>query len=72
MTSISRNVYIDKSDDIVNKYNSAYRITIKMKHFDVKPGTYIDSSKEIHNEDPKLKIGNIVRISKYKSIFAKS
>ena len=42
-----------------------------MKLFDVKPGTYIDSSKEISNEDPKFKIGDIVRISKYKNIFAK-
>ena len=42
-----------------------------MKLVDVKPGTYIDSSKEISNEDPKFKIGDIVRISKYKNIFAK-
>ena len=38
----------------------------------VKWSTYIDSSKEITDEDPRFKIGNIVRISKYKSIFAKS
>ena len=42
-----------------------------MKLVDVKPGTYIDSSNEISNEDPKFKIGDIVRISKYKNIFAK-
>ena len=42
-----------------------------MKPVDVKPSTYIDSSKEIINEDPKFKIGEIVGISKYKNIFAK-
>ena len=65
ITSISKNVYIDKLDDIVNKYNNTYHRTIKKKPADVKPSTYIDSSKEINNEDPKFKIGDIVRISKY-------
>ena len=45
-------------------------ITIKMKPADVKSSFYIDSSKEINDEDPKFKIGDIVRISKYKNIFA--
>ena len=71
MTSISKNVYIDKLDDIVNKYNNTYHRTIKMKLVDVKLSTYIDSSKEINDKDPKFKIGDIVRISKYKNIFAK-
>ena len=71
MTSISKNVYIDKLDDIVNKYNNTYHSTIKMKPVDVKSNTYIDYSKEINNKDPKFKIGDIVRISKYKNIFAK-
>ena len=61
---------IDKLDDIVNKYNNTYS-TSKMKPVDVKPSTCIDSSKEINNEDHKFKIGDIVRISKYKNIFAK-
>ena len=65
MTSISKNVYIDKLDDIVNKYNSTYSSNIKMKPADVKPSRYIDTSKEISDEDPKFKIGNIVRISKF-------
>ena len=72
MTSISKNVYIDKLDDKVNKYNKTYHDTIKMKPVDVKPSTYIDSSKEINYQDPKFKIGDIVRISKYKNIFTKS
>ena len=64
-TSISKNVYIDKLDDIVNKYNNTYHSTIKMKSVDVKSNTYINSSKEINDKDPKFKIGDIVRISKY-------
>ena len=72
MTSISKNVYTDKLDDIVNKCNNAYHNTIKMKPVDVKSNTYIDSSKEINEKDhPKFKIGDNVRISKYKNIFAK-
>ena len=72
MTLISKNVHIDKSDDIVNKYNNTYHRTIKMKPTYVKSSTYIDSSKEINDKDPKFKIGDIVRISKHKNIFAKA
>ena len=64
-------MYIDKLDDIVNEYNNTYHNTIKMKLIDVKSSRYIDSSKEINKIDPKLKIGDIVRISKYKNNFAK-
>ena len=71
MTSISKNVYIDKLDYIVNTYNNTYHRTIKMKPVDVKSSTYINSSKEINDEDPKFKIGDIARIPKYKNIFAK-
>ena len=71
MTSISKNVYIDKLDDIVDKYNNTYHTTIKMKPIDVKDNTYINTDKEINNKDPKFKVGDRVRISKYKSIFAK-
>ena len=68
MTSISKNVYIDKLDDIVNEYNNTYHTTIKMKPIDVKDNTYINIDKEISN---KVKVGDRVRISKYKNIFAK-
>ena len=71
MTSISKNVYIDKLDDIVNEYNNAYHTTIKMKPINVKDNTYINTDKEINNKDPKFKVGDRVRISKYKNIFAK-
>ena len=42
-----------------------------MKPADVEPSTYIDSSKEINDKNPKFKTGNVVTISKYKNIFAK-
>ena len=71
MTSISENVYIDQLDDIVNKYNNTYHRTIIMNPVDVKTGTYFDSSKEINDKDSIFKIGDIVRISKYKKNFAK-
>ena len=71
MTEISKNVYIDKLDDIVKEYNNTYHTTIKMKPVDVKNNTYIDSNKEVNDKDPKFKVGDHVRISKYKNIFAK-
>ena len=63
MTSISKKLYIDKLDDIVNKYNNTYHRTIKMNPTEVKDNTYIDFGKEYQNHK--------VRISKYKNIFAK-
>ena len=71
MTSISKNVYIDKLDDIVNEYNNTYHRTIKMKPVFVKDNTYIDFEKEVNDKDPKFKIGDHVKIFKYKNIFAK-
>ena len=70
MTSILKNVYIDKLDDIVNEYNNTFHRTIKMKPVDVNNNTYIDSNKEFHDKDLKCKVGDHVRISKYKNIFA--
>ena len=69
MTSVSKNVYIDKLDDIANKVSNTYHSTIKMKPVDVKPNTYVGSCKETNDKDPNFKIGDIVRISKYKNIF---
>ena len=71
MTSISKNVYIDKLNTIVNKYNNTYHTTIKMKPIDIKDNTYINTNKKINYKDPKFKVGDYVRISKYKNIFAK-
>ena len=79
-------MYIGKLDDIVNEYNHTYHRTIKMKPVDVNDNTYIDSmelhsteldsrdlhpGKEVNDKDPKFKVGDHVRISKYKNIFAK-
>ena len=78
MTSVSKNVYIDKSDDIVKKYNNTYHRTIKIKLLDLKPSillaikrTHDRDIKAINNKDPKFKIGDIPRISKHENTFAK-
>ena len=71
MTSVSKNVYIDELDDIVNKYNNTYHSTVKMKSVDLRSNTYIDFNKENNNEHPKFKVGYHVTITKYKNIFAK-
>ena len=71
MNSISATMYINKLDDIVNKYNDTYNSTIKMKPVEVKLSTHIDFNKKNNKEDPRFKIGDNVRTSKYKNIFAK-
>ena len=58
MTAISKNVYIDKLDDIANEYNNTYHRTIKMKTVDVKDNIYIDFEKEVNDKDPKFKISD--------------
>ena len=64
-------MYINKLDDIVDKYNNTFHRTIKMKPFDVKSSAYIDYGLENNDKDSKFKIGDHTRISKYKNIFAK-
>ena len=71
MISISKNMCIDKLDVIVNEYNNTYHRTIKMKPIDIKNNTCINIDKEINDKYPGFKVGDHVRISKYKSIFAK-
>ena len=71
MTAISKNVCIDKLDDIVKEYNNTYHTSIKMKPVDVKDNTYIDVKRETNDKNPKFKVGDHARISKYKTIFAK-
>ena len=71
LTSISKNVYIDKLDDIVNECNNAKHRKTKMKPIDVKDNTYIDFGKGINDNDPKFKVGDHVRMSKYKNVFSK-
>ena len=65
MTSVYKNVCIDKLDNIVNKTNNTYHNTITTKPADVKSSTYIDFSKKINDKDTKFKISYIVKISKY-------
>ena len=62
--SMLKNVYIDKLDDIVNKYDDTYHRTIKMKPIDVKDNTYINIDKEVKDKRPKFKFGDHFRISK--------
>ena len=62
-------MYIDKLDDIVNEYNNTYHGTIKMKPIAVKDNTYININKKVNNKYLKFKVGDHVRISKYKNIF---
>ena len=71
MNLTSINVYIDKLDDIVNKYKDTYHSAIKMKPLNVKSNECFNSGKEINDKDRKFKIGDNVVISKYKNIFAK-
>ena len=71
MTSVTKNVYIDKLVDIVNKHNNTCHNTIKMKPVDVKSNTYIDSRKEINDKNWKYKMSDTVRISKYKILLQK-
>ena len=71
MTSISKNVYIDQLDDVIDIYGNAYYRTIKLKLVYVKSSSYTNLFKEINDEDRKSKIGDIVKTSKYKNNFAK-
>ena len=72
ITSVLKNVYTNNElDDIVNKCNNRYHIAIKMKSFDIETGTHVDLHIEEDDADPKFKVGDHIRISKYKNIFAK-
>ena len=71
MTAVSKNVYFDVLDDIVNKYNNTVHKTIKMKPIDVTDDSYAEYNEDFNKKDPKFKVGDHVRISKYKNIFAK-
>ena len=62
MTSVWKNVYIDKLDDLLDEHDNTYHITIKMKPVDVKDNTYINFKKEVNDKDPKFKVGDHVRI----------
>ena len=71
MTAVSKNVYFDVLDDIVNKYNTTVPTTIKKKPIDVTSDSYGEYNEDSTVTKPKFKVGDPVRISKYKKIFAK-
>ena len=71
MTAISKNVYFDVLDDIVNKYNNTVHRTIKMKPIDVTSDSYAEYNEDSNKKDPKFRIGDDFNISKYENIFAK-
>ena len=72
MTALSKNVYFDVFNDIVSEYNNTYHKTIKMKAIDVKNDSIAEYNEKSNEKDPKFKVGDHVRISKYKNIFAKN
>ena len=72
MTSISKNVYIDKLNDIVNKFNNTCHRTIKIKPADLNPSMCIYFNKENNKKGPKFKVDDNVRLSKYKNSLQKA
>ena len=71
MTAFSKNVYFDVLDDIVDKYNNTVHRTIKIKPIEVTNDYYAEYNEIANKENPKFKVGENVRISKYKNVFAK-
>ena len=71
MTAISKNMYFDVLNDIVNEYNNTYHKAIKIKPIDVKSNSFAEYNEESNEKDPKFKVNDHVRIAKYKNIFAK-
>ena len=71
MAAVSKSVYFDVLDDIVHKHNNTIYRTIKMKPIDVTSDSYAECNEDSNEKDTKFKIGDHVRISKYKNIFAK-
>ena len=71
MLSISKNIYFDVLDDIVNKYNDTVLRTIKMKPIDVTSDSYAEYNEDSNETKSKFKVGDRVKISKYKNTFAK-
>ena len=71
MTTILKNIYFDVLDDTADKYNNTVHRTIKMKPIDVTSDSYAEYNEDFNKKDPKFKVGDNVRISKYKNIFAK-
>ena len=71
MAAVSKKINFDSFNNIIDKYNNAYHNAIKMKPIDVKSSFYAEYNADSNDKDPKFKIGDHVRISKYKNIFSK-
>ena len=71
MKAVSKNVYFDALDDIVKNYNNTFHRTIEVKAIDVKSDFYSEFNVDSNKKDPKFKVGDHVRMSKFKNIFAK-
>ena len=70
-TVLQQNIYFDVLDDIIDKYNNTVHKTIKAKPTEVTNDYYAEYDEIANKKDPKFKVGDNVRISKYKNIFAK-
>ena len=71
LLAVLKNVYFDALDDIVNKYNKTVHRSIKMKPIDTTSDSYAEYNEDSNEKDPKFKVGDHVRILKYKNIFVK-
>ena len=71
MAAISKNVHFNVLNDIVDEYNNTYNRTLRMKPIDVKRDSFAEYNEESNEKDPKFKVDDHVRFSKYKTIFAK-
>ena len=71
MIAFSKNIYFDVLDDIVGKYKNTYHKTIKMKPLDAGDDSFAEYNEESNEKDPKFNVGDHVRISRFKYVFAK-
>ena len=71
MTALSKNVYFDFLDDIVDKYNNTYHRTIKMTPTDAKSNSYAEYNVDSNEKNTKFQVGDHIRIPIYKKFFAK-
>ena len=71
MTAFPKNVYFDVLNGIVNKYNNTIHRTIKMKPIDFTDDSFAEYNEESNKRNPEFEVGDHVKVSKYKNIFAK-
>ena len=71
MTAVSKNVYVDVLDDVVNKYNNTVHRSMRMTPIDVTSDSHAEYNENSNETKPKFQVGDYIRISKYKNIFTK-